>query len=111
MNKRLGRKIIYGLTVLAFLGVLLYGVRFDQTPKMVPGERGSANAALLSQLEAEMEAEEAIQPAVPGEGFEEIALEIEVPGGDQEILLFRQQDLAYFFSAFFCGFGNGGMEI
>lgn len=97
MNKRLGRKIIYGLTVLAFLGVLLYGVRFDQTPKMVPGERGSANAALLSQLEAEMEAEEAVQPAVPGEGFEEIALEIEVPGGDQEILLFRQQDLAYFF--------------
>ena len=75
MNKRLGRKIIWGLTVLAFVGVLLYGVRFDQAPKGAPGERGSANAALLSQLEADAgtEAEEAVkaaQMAVPSEGYE-----------------------------------------
>ena len=102
MNKRLGRNVIWGLTVLAFVGVLLYGVRFDQAPKGAPGERGSANAALLSQLEADAgtEAEEAVkaaQMAVPSEGYEEIALEIKVPGGNQEILLFRQQDQAWFF--------------
>lgn len=102
MDKRLGRKIIYGLTVLAFVGVLFYGVRFDQTPKGAPGERGSANAAFLAQMEADAapeteEAVEAAQMAALSEGYEEIALEIEVPGGDQEILLFRQQDQAWFF--------------
>ncbi len=99
MNKRLGRNILYGLSVLALCGVLLYGARLDPAPEDAAGERGSANAAFLAQLEEEAakEADEAQGERMLSEGYEEIALEIEVPGGDQEVLLFRQEEQAYFF--------------
>lgn len=94
MNKRLGRNILYGLSVLALCGVLLYGARLEPAPEDAAGERGSANAALLAQLEEEAvkEADEAQGERMLSEGYEEIALEIEVPGGDQEVLLFRQEE-------------------
>lgn len=99
MDKRLGRMILYGLSMLAFCGIFLYGARFDLTPGISAAERGSTNAAFLARLEeqAALEAQRPEVAAVRSEGYEDIALEVETPGGDQEILLFRQQEQAYFF--------------
>lgn len=97
MDKRLGRNILYGLSVLALGGVLLYGGRFDQAPKDA-ATRGNANAALLAQLKEQAAPEEdGTWERILSEGYEEIALEIKVPGGNQEVLLFRQGEQAYFF--------------
>ena len=52
MDKRLGRNILYGLSMLAFCGLLLYGARFDRAPSVSIRERGSANASVLEELEA-----------------------------------------------------------
>lgn len=99
MDKRLGRKIIGGLSVLALVGVLFYGIRFDQASGGALGERGSANAAFLAKLEEEsvLKTEDAAYQGGRSEGYEEIALKMEVSGGNQEILLFRQENQAYFF--------------
>ncbi len=105
MNKRLSRNILYGLTMLAFIGILLYGIRWDPMSEDAFGDRANANAELMAELEASAREEAKAQAmaealreqSVHGKGFEEIALEIESTGGDQEILLFRQQEAAYFF--------------
>lgn len=99
MDKRLGRMILYGFSMLAFCGIFLYGARFDLTSGISAAERGSANAAFLARLEeqAALESQRPEVEAVRSEGYEDIALEVETPGGDQEILLFRQQEQAYFF--------------
>lgn len=100
MDKRLGRMILYGLSMLAFCGIFLYGARFDMTPEDSTQRGGSnANAAFLAKLEeqAALEAQKPEPEAVRSEGYEDIALKVETPGGDQEILLFRQQGQAYFF--------------
>lgn len=108
MDKRLGRNILYGLSMLAFCGLLLYGARFDRAPSVSIRERGSANAAVLEELEAAKapEPDELKGRAVRSEGYEEIALECETPGGDQELLLFRQQEQAYFFLPSFADAGT-----
>lgn len=101
MDKRLGRVILYGLSMLALCGVLWYGARFDITPEDSTHREGgsNANAAFLAKLEeqAALEAQKPETEAVRSDGYEDIALEVETPGGDQEILLFRQQGQAYFF--------------
>ena len=77
MDKRLGRNILYGLSMLAFCGLLLYGARFDRAPSVSIRERGSANAAVLEELEAAKapEPDELKGRTVRSEGYEEIALD------------------------------------
>lgn len=101
MDKRLGRKIIYGGAVFALMGILLYGVKYDQTPGVSPGERGSANAALIEKLKADVDAArqaaEAYKNKPSGDGYEEIAVQMKVLGKKREAALYRQQGDACFF--------------
>lgn len=94
MDKRWGRKMIYGTAVLAFWGVLVYGVCYDRTPETALG--GSGSAALLEQMAEE---EQEVWPSSAEDTAEQarIAVEMAVPGGKQEVTLYSREGEAYLF--------------